>query len=55
MGNVRRFWRLMCVLCCIAALVLVLLDDPTGTIVTALSGFGFFLLSEWPHTDLDAR
>lgn len=55
MGNyVRKFWRLMCILCCVAALGLVILDDPTGAIVTVLSGGGFFLMSEWPHTDLDA-
>lgn len=55
MGNiVRKFWRLMCLICCVMALAFVILDDPTGAIVTVLSGIGFFAISAWPHTGLDA-
>ena len=56
MGDyVRKFWRFMCVVCCIAAFVLlVFFDDAPGTVTTALSGLVFFLMSEWSHEDLDA-
>lgn len=49
---VRRFWRFCCVACCVAAIVYMLIHDPSAVLLFAACATVFFVLSEWRYRDL---